>query len=176
MKNDMLKVKLNMITRGAMALALIFVFFTLFRGVTNILNAFLIPLTLYVCTINQKEKQIFTLYSAVIIFCLLFFKIQLFFIVFYCCIAFLLIKLREKKINTMLSALILTITISLSFWISIILTDNFFLTHMYDIIMRVFKGNTLAYAMMLIIEGALVGISQLYISKMFYKRILTIQE
>lgn len=141
MKKEIIKVELNMITRGAMALALIFVFFSLFKGVTNILNAFLVPLTLYLC----------------------------------CCIAFLLIKLREKKVNTLLSTLVLTITVSLSFWIAIMLTDYFFLTHMNNIIIKVLRGNIFAYAIMLIIEGALVGISQLFISRMFYKRLLTIQ-
>lgn len=124
MIKEKLKINLNMITRGAMALALIFVFFTIFKGVTNILNAFLIPLTLFLCTIDQKRKQIFTLYCAVIIFCSLFFNIQLFFIIFYCLIAFLLIKLREKKVNVILSSLILTLTISCSFWISIMLRSE----------------------------------------------------
>ena len=174
MKKDITTIKLNIITRGAMALALIFVFFSLFKGVTNILNAFLIPLTLYLSSINQNIKQILTLYFALIIFCFLFFNVQFFFIIFYCGIAFLLTKLGEGKVNIVLSALILTITISFSFWIAIMLTDHFFLTNMNDIIMKVLKENTFAYGMMLIVEGALVGVSQLFISRIFYKRISTI--
>lgn len=175
MKKEKITVKLNMITRGAMAMALIFVSFSLFKGVTNILNAFLVPMALYLCCVNQEQKQILTLYSAVIIFCFLFFNIQFFFIIFYCFMAFLLINLHEKKVNTVLSVLILTITVSLSFWIAIMLTDHFFLTNMYSIIMKVLKGNVFKYAMMLIFEGALVGVSQLFVSKMFYKRVLTIK-
>ncbi|HEY5561769.1 MAG TPA: hypothetical protein VIK72_08460 [Clostridiaceae bacterium] len=174
MKKEMIPIKLSSITRGAMAIALIFVSFSLFRGVTNILNALLVPLTLYLSSINQKKKQIFTLYSVVIIFCLIFFNMQFFFIIFYCCIAFLILKLREKNINAVLSALILTLTISFSFWIGIMLTDYFFLTNMNDVILKVLRGNFFAYGMMLIIEGALVAVSQLFISRMFYKRLLSI--
>jgi len=175
-RKEMITIKLNMITRGAMAMALIFISFSLFKGVTNILNAFLVPMALYLCSINQKKKQIFTLYSAVIIVCFLFFNVQFFFIIFYCCIAFILIELRKKNINTLLSALILTLTISFSFWIAIMLTDHFFLTHMNNIIMKVLKGNVLKYIITLIIEGALVGVSQLLVSRLFYKRLLSIQK
>jgi len=167
----MIKIKLKMITRGAMAIALIFVSFTLFKGVTNILNAFLVPLTLYLCTINQKKMQVFSLYFAVVILCSIFFNMQIFFIVFYCCIAFLLLKLREKNINTILSALALTITISFCFWIGIMLTDLIFLTQMNYIIMDALKGKIYIYGMTIIIEGALVGVGQLFISKMVVKRI-----
>jgi len=170
----MITIKLNMITRGAMTMALIFISFLLFKGVTNILNAFIVPLVLYLCCINQKEKQIFTLYLAVIIFVVLFFKIQLFFIIFYCCIAFILTQLRKKNINTLLSTLTLTLAISFSFWIGIMLTDYFFLTRMNEIIINVMKGNIFKYSIMLIIEGALVGVSQLFVSRMFYKRLSSI--
>ena len=170
MKKELPSTKLTMITRGAIAMALIFVFFSIFKGPTNIFNALLIPITLYLSSINQKKKEIFTLYSAVIIFCLLFFNIQIFFIIFYCFISFLLIIIRENNVSTVLSALILTFAVSLSFLIAMYLTDWFLLTDMIGIIMKVLKGNVFVYGIMLIIEGAFVGISQLFISKMLYKR------
>ncbi|MBU3113249.1 hypothetical protein [Clostridium lacusfryxellense] len=176
MRKEMITINLNIITRGAMAMALIFISFSLFKGVTNILNAFIVPLVLYLCLINQKKKQIFTLYLAVIVFCIIFFNIQFFFIIFYCAVAFILTQLRQKKVNTILSTLTLTIAISFSFWIGIMLTDYFFLTHMNEIIMKVMKGNILKYGIMLIIEGALVGVSQLFVSSIFYKRLITIQK
>lgn len=172
----MITIKLNMITRGAMSMALIFISFLLFKGVTNILNAFIVPLVLYLCCINQKEKEIFIVYLAVILFVVLFFKIQLFFIIFYCAIAFILTQLRKRSINTLFSAIVLTIAISFSFWIGIMLTDYFFLTHMNEIIMKIMKGNIFKYSIMLIIEGALVGALQLSVSRLFYKRLITIEQ
>jgi purine-cytosine permease-like protein len=83
--------------------------------------------------------------------------------------------LSKKNISTVLSALILTITVSFSFWIAIMLTDHFFLTHMNEIIMNVLKGNIVKYGIMLVVEGALVGVSQLLVSRLFYKRLLSIQ-
>ncbi|WP_291632854.1 hypothetical protein [Clostridium sp.] len=43
---------------------------------------------------------------------------------------------------------------------------------MNNIVMKVLNGNIFAYAIMLIIEGALVGVTQLFVSRMFYKRLL----
>ena len=171
MKKELFSSKTSMITQGAIGIALIFVYFSLFKGPTNIINALLIPITLFLISIKQRKKDIFVLYAAVFIFCLLFFNLQCFFIIFYCCISFLLIIIREKKIGTALSALILTIAVTLSFFIAMFLTDHFLGTQMIKIIMAVLKGNTFVYGIMLIIEGALVGISQLFISKMLYKRV-----
>jgi len=47
---------------------------------------------------------------------------------------------------------------------------------MIGIIMGVLKGNIFVYGVMLIIEGALVGISQLFISKVLYKRVSRIYD
>ena len=176
MKKELFSSKASMITQGAIGIALIFVYFSLFKGPTNIINALLIPITLFLISIKQKKKDIFILYSAVFIFCLLFFNLQSFFIIFYCCISFLLIKIREKKVGIALAALILTIAVSFSFLIAMFLTDYFLGTQMIGIIMGVLKGNFFVYGIMLIFEGALVGISQLFISKMLYKRVSRIYD
>jgi hypothetical protein len=171
---ELIAIDIKTITRGALAIALICVYFTVFKGVTNIFNALLVPLTLYLSTVNQTKKGMFTIYGVLILFCFLFFKVQFIFTLFYCGIAFLLTLLQKKHVSTPLSALILTVTISTSFWISIVLTDYFFLTHMGDIMLKVFHGNYIVFLAVLLFEGALVGISQLFLAKLFYKRLINI--
>jgi len=171
MKKKLFFIKTNIITRGALAIALIFVYFSLFKGVTNIINAFLVPLTLCVFTMKSKKKEIFIVYLAAILFSLLLFPIQSFFIVFYCGIAFLLLQIHKKNVCNALAILLLTITVSLSFWIAILLTDRVFLMNINGIMMQIFKGNIFAYTFILVFEGAIVGTGQLFLSKSFYKRI-----
>lgn len=159
------------ITQGALAISLIYIFFIIFKGPTNIINALLVPLTLYFSLMNQNIKGIIGVFSVLFLVCFLFFKVQIIFLFFYCAIALLLLILQKKKVPTFLSAVVLTGALSLSFWISIIMTDLIFLTHMSDIMLNIFKGNYLIFVMVIIFEGALVGISQLFVSKMLYKRL-----
>jgi len=62
MKKELFSSKASMITQGAIGIALIFVYFSLFKGPTNIINALLIPITLFLISIKQKKKDIFILY------------------------------------------------------------------------------------------------------------------
>lgn len=160
------------IAQGALTIALIVVFFLFFKGVTNIINAFLVPLTLFIYSINKRNSETILLYFAVFIICALFFNLQVFFIVFYCLIAVLLKILLTKKINTLLSAAILSIANAVSFWVAIRLTDYIFLTQMGNIMLKLFNDSLYTYALVLLVEGMIVGVSQLFISRAVYRRIL----
>jgi len=146
----------------------------LFKGTTNIFNALLVPLVLHLNIINQKWKEIFGIFGALFLVCFILFKVQIIFLLFYCAIALLLLLLRNKRIPTLLSVTVLTVALSLSFWIAIVITDYVFLTHMGDIMLRVFNGNYLVYMGMLFVEGALVGSCQIFVSRAFYKRLNSI--
>ncbi|MBN2852271.1 MAG: hypothetical protein JXQ23_05985, partial [Clostridia bacterium] len=130
---------------GGLSIALICIFFTLFKGVTNILNAFLVPLALYLSLLKLKKKEIFAVYFVLAIICFLFFRLQFIFVLFYCLIAYLLSVLKYKKLSFILSSLILTFAVSISFWLSIMLTDFFLFTHMGDIMLAIFNGSYVIY-------------------------------
>ncbi|MHB1154352.1 MAG: hypothetical protein ACYCWE_03490 [Eubacteriales bacterium] len=83
----------------------------------------------------------------------------------------MLLQIHEKNVRIALAILLLTMAVSLSFWIAILLTDRVFLMNINSIMMRIFKGNIFAYTGMLVFEGAIVGTGQLFLSKSFYKRI-----
>jgi hypothetical protein len=165
----------SVITRGAIAVALIFVCFSLFKGPLNILNALLVPLILYISLLNQKLKEMLTVFAVALIFCFIFFRFQLFFIIIYCLIALLLKNLQEKRIKTFISVIVLSSALTLSFWLGVMLTDLVFSTHMNEIVLKLLNGNILVYAAVLLSEGAFIGVCQLLISKSLYKRMPRLQ-
>jgi H+/Cl- antiporter ClcA len=73
--------------------------------------------------------------------------------------------LIHKNINLFLSAVILSITSTIAFWLAIMLTDYIFLTQMGRIMLELLDGNIFVYALMLTAEGILVGVSQLLLSR-----------
>ena len=163
-----ISIEVSTITKGALMLALIYIFFFLFKGVTNIFNAFLVPITLYVFSKGKNRQEKLLIYGVLITFCALFYNIQVVFVTFYCAIAYLLNSLNNnKKLNKVFTIIILSTAISLSFWVAIILTDYIFLTRINAIMMQVLKNNIIAYGIIFFIEGAVIGLILLFLSNKF---------
>jgi hypothetical protein len=164
-------IRLGTITQGALAVAMVLVFFSLFKGVTNILNAFAVPLILYAVSVGKKFREIFWVYLVALIFCAVFFNLQIIFICVYCGIAFLLDRLTRRGGHVLLSGFILSVAVTLGFWLAILCTDYLFATQMNAIMMKVYQGKIVVYIAVLYIEGALVGSGQLLLSRKIRKRI-----
>lgn len=171
MNNPYKKITAHIITHGALALTLILVFFLMFKGVTNILNALLVPIVLHTFSINKKSRDIVVLYFAAILLCALLFNLQLLFIFFYCLIASLLSLLHEKKVNPILSLFIMSVSTGILFGIAIALTDLIFLTNMGKIMIKLCRSNLYLYSLLLMGEGTLVGSCLYFISKTINKKI-----
>jgi hypothetical protein len=154
-----------------MAIALIFLFFTFFKGATNIINAFLVPLTLFLATIHTKKRDMIAVYIVLILFCLLLFPLQMVFVVFYCAIAYMLVILTVRKVRLILAVLILTIVVGCSFWLAILLTDLLLHTNMNAIMMDLLHGNVWAYILLIFFEATLVAAGQIIISRSIYNRL-----
>lgn len=169
--NKVQSLSVRSVTFGALTIALIVVFFTLFKGVTNILNAFFVPITLFSFSINRKASELLAVSVGAIVICALFFNLQLIFIAFYCIIAFILSILNRKNAGIVLSVITLTIVVTLFFWIAIILTDSLFKTRMSEIMLKLMNGNRVNYIMLLTFEGTVVGISQLFASRLILRKL-----
>ncbi len=172
MKTDakVLPVSVRSITFGALTIALIVVFFTIFKGVTNILNAFFVPMILFSFSINRKAIELLAVFAASIATCALFFNLQLIFIVFYCIIALLLSIVNRRKIGFVVSAIILSAGVAFFFWSAIGLTDFLFKTRMSELMLEMLNGKKLFYLLLLTFEGTLVGIALLLASKFVLKK------
>lgn len=163
--------KLNNLTRSALSLSIIFVCFLIFKGPTNILNALFIPLTIVIFTYSNNNKESMIFYLATILFCLLFFNIQIFFIIMYCIIANSLIFFLKNNIKAFLVFPILTLIIALCFWLGIFLTDAIFHMQINHIMMKILNNNLIYYLSMIIIESGIVSFLLYSSSKFFIKRI-----
>ncbi len=163
--------RIEAITRGAVTIALVCIFFTVFKGVTNIFNALLIPLILYGNLMNLKREERYAILGALLCVCAILFKIQIIFTIFYCIIALLLLFIDREKWSFPRGAALLSLGLSLSFWIAIEATDALFLTCMGDIMRYALNGNQFAYAGLLVFEGAFVGIGLLFAMKILQKRL-----
>ncbi len=151
--------------RCALFVALIMVFFTIFRGFSNLLNAFLVPMTLYMGLKGANKGQSLTLFSAVVIAGLLLFSVQVFLILLYFAMALLLRELLKKETSSFMSGLVLTFLAAAGMFVAIRLTDMFFLTRMHTIYMAMLKGNMLYYALVLLVEGLMVGFGLVFGAK-----------
>lgn len=162
---------LKMLARGAIAVGLILVFFTLFKGATNILNALFVPLTLFITTINCKKKDLFIIFAALMIMCIALFNMQIIFMSFYFILALILIKFDKLNLRSFLHIIILATIICIGFYISIRLTDLIFLTKIYEIMIRVLKGNLALYFSILFIESLLVSLGLFFILRLIKRKI-----
>jgi len=153
--------KTKTITRAAMALTLIFICFSIFKGTTNILNALFIPLILYFGLFQLSSREFIAVTIATILFCFIFFKVQIIFVLAYCSIALLLIWLNNKSYGWLLAAALLTVAISVSFFIALTMTDFIFGTQINTLLIRMLGGNIIAYCLLLLCEGLLISLIQI---------------
>ncbi|MDW7668516.1 MAG: hypothetical protein SCJ93_06805 [Bacillota bacterium] len=141
-----------------MIIALAFISFTIFKGVTNILNAFFIPFLIFAFLKNNDYKEILFVYFALILSTLILYGIQSFFIIGYCMIAFLIHIQKKKKISDIKAIVLNAFFISFIFWMGIILTDTLFSTNINQIMLRISQNNILKYIFILIVEGLIISL------------------
>jgi len=151
-------IKTKTITKGGMIIALAFISFAIFKGVTNILNAFFIPFLIFAFLKDNDYKEILLVYFALIISTFILYRIQSFFIIGYCMIAFSIHIQKKKKIPNIKSIFSNTFLISFIFWIGIILTDTLFSTNINQIMLKLTDRNILKYIFILIIEGLIISL------------------
>lgn len=164
--------KTKTITRAAMALTLIFICFSIFKGPTNILNALFIPLILYFGLFKLSSREFIAVTIATMLFCFIFFKVQIIFVLAYCGIALLLIWLNKKSYGWLLAFALLTVAISFSFFIALTMTDFIFGTQINILLIRMLGGNIITYCLLLLCEGLLISLIQIFTIRKFGSRMM----
>lgn len=164
--------KTKTITRAAMSLTLIFICFSIFKGTTNILNALFIPLILYFSLFQLSSREFIAVTIAAILFCFIFFKVQIIFVLAYCSLALLLVWLNNKSCGWLLAVALLTVAISVSFFMALIMTDFIFGTQINFMLIRMLGGNIIAYCLLLLCEGLLISLIQIFAIRKFSSRMM----
>lgn len=162
--------KLNYLVYNILSMTLVYILFLLFKGPTNIVNALFVPLTLFVFSYKNTLKERLIFYAAVVLFSALFFSVQVFFVLVYCFIAAILSFIEEKKIRKILAFFLLTTSVSLCFYVGLVLTDLFFRTHINAIMMKILDNQLLVYFSIILLEAGVVSIFLIGLSTMFVRR------
>lgn len=162
------------LVKRALTVALIMVFFTVFRGFANLLNAFLVPMALYMGLKGANRVQSLTLSGATLICGLLFFSVQVFFILLYSVMAWQLRQLMKRGASVTRSGVTLSGLAAIGFYAAIRLTDMVFLTRMHTLYMGLLNGNWFLYALMLLAEGLIVGFGLAFGAAAIERRIRTV--
>lgn len=106
------------------------------------------------------------------LFCFIFFKVQIIFVLAYCIIALLLMGLNKKSFGWLLSVALLTVAISVSFFMALIMTDFIFGTQINILLIRMLGGNLIAYSLLLLCEGLLISLIQIFAIRKFSSRMM----
>lgn len=151
--------RINNLTLAALSLALVFVFFMLFKGVTNILNSVFVPLVFYINISRFKWKEYIALVTAVLILTFLFFFQQIFFVLFYALLGWVLYKLFKRKKGFLLNTTILTIVNFIGFIIIINITDLILGTAITKALLSISGGTQLGLLIVFFLEALFVALS-----------------
>lgn len=147
------------------------VFFTIFKGTTNILNAVLVPLILYVYMSIEQGKAAYIMLSALLLICLIFFKQQIIFVFFYIIVSRLLILFAKHKVHAVKKVVILTMISFICLNIAIKLTDYIFMSNIERILIRLTQNNYAIYLSIIFIEGLIVATGLVLTTYFFDKRL-----
>ncbi len=152
----------------SLTVALAMVYVSIFRGPANLLNAFLVPITLFAARMHMKTGEGVLMYSVLMSFCLLFYPIQLFFMGLYCLMAELLCRFYRQKA---LAVGLLSLVSGLGFFVAVRLTDLVFLTPMHTLFLGVFGGNWVPYIALFVAEGLFAGSTLVFSARFLHNRL-----
>ena len=129
-----------MLATAAMILSISLVSFSLFRGATNILNAFLVPLVLAIGSLRLNWKSYGAVLLALAGLTAILFPVQIVFVILYGALAGLIRTLLQHRF-IIVAILIHAAAVSIGFWLAILLTDLIFLTRMQAILLQMLGHN-----------------------------------
>jgi len=149
--------KSKKIVLGALCLGICVLSLFLFRGVTNVLNAVVIPLSLGVFTSTMYFKEKISVYIALTIFVFVLFPLQIIFLLFYFLISLLLIYIGLWNLGFLKGFLLLSFSLTLFFTAAVFLTDLIFGSKIVQITMGLMGGNIWIYLLSVAIQAIIVS-------------------
>lgn len=131
----------------------------------------MIPSMLYFLLKDESYKEIIQMMLITIVFTVLFFRLQLFFIPLYCFMTLMNIYYKRQQIHVYFSLVVMTLIFTFGFWVGIKLTDFIFLTQIMSITQRMMGNNQLYYWIFLISQGFIIALSQIIITRKIESRV-----
>ena len=147
------------LTYAAISISLIFMSFILFRGAANIVNSIIVPVVFYINYTKFNLKEYLLLILAVFILSFLFFFQQLFFIIFYAVLGWLLYYTLKRKLGFIVNTIIISIAFLIGFVSTISLTDLIIGTALRKALLTVGGGSQLGLILVFIMISIVVGLT-----------------
>ena len=163
--NKTVSIEATTVIHWALVFILVTAFYLLFKGVTNVFNAFFVPLTFFFFAKGQKLEDTILVYGGLFLFIAIFFRLQIFFTLLYFGIAILLTHIPSDKYLSLKSTFLVSVAAGFGLWLAIIFTDDFFLTQVNQTTLAVLNESNFAYVILLWVEGFLISIGLIYFSE-----------
>lgn len=155
--------KIKNLSHTAFSLALIFISFMLFRGSTNIVNAVVVPTILYLNYIKFSWKEYLTLILMTLVFSILFFFQQIFFIFLYALLGIVMAKLFHGDYKKIFKIIFLTKIFAIGFFVTLNLTDLILGTALQPMLLSMMGGKILYLILFYLLNSLLVSFSLNYL-------------
>lgn len=164
--------KIKNLTHTAISLALIFISFLIFRGSSNIINAVTVPLILYLNYKKFSLKEYVTLVLMTLIFSLLFFFQQLFFIILYALLGIFLSKLFKSNYSFFFRMVSLTFVFFIGFFGTLNITDFILGTALQQMLLSLMGGNIFFLILFYLFNSIIISLALNFITPRIEKKLI----
>lgn len=164
--------KIKNLTHTAISLALIFISFLIFRGSSNIINAVTVPLILYLNYKKFSLKEYVTLILMTLIFSLLFFFQQLFFIILYALLGIFLSKLFKSNYSFFFRMVSLTFVFFIGFFGTLNITDFILGTALQQMLLSLMGGNIFFLILFYLFNSIIISLALNFITPRIEKKLI----
>lgn len=175
-RNHSKSIKIYNLTYNAMAISLSVVFLMLFKGTTSILSAIGIPIALAVMLKAYQLRDLLSI-VALLLITITFFTTQLFFVLGYFVMAWML---RALLIDPSTASLLKTPLIGFGLYLmttvatlyaGLRLTEAIFAVPLHQMMLRLSQGHSLIYFSILFAEALIIAVTHFAVLKMVMKRL-----
>lgn len=157
------KLEIKNLSHTAFSLALIFISFMLFRGSTNIVNAVVVPTIMYLNYIRFSWKEYLSLIIMTLVFSILFFFQQIFFVFLYAFLGLVMVKLFSGNYKRHFKIIFFTKVFAIGFFITLNLTDFILGTTLQPTLLAMMGGKISFLILFYLINALLISISLNYL-------------
>jgi hypothetical protein len=168
-KADNTAISVNSVTEGAVIIALIFVSFSFFRGVTNLINAITVPILIYIYIRRHRARETAGLCTGVFFICLIFFRFQIVFVMIYMIFALAMHMISKKDRNKLISFAAFYVVVFACLLFCVPLTDLLLGTSLYEALTGMSGGSSLSYIFLMLVQSIVIS-SMLLAGMVFLKR------
>jgi hypothetical protein len=154
-KNNSISV--NSVTEGALMIALVFVSFSLFTGVTNLINAVTVPILIYIYIRRHRTKEIAALCSGIFFICLIFFRFQVVFVMIYMIFALALNMISKKSRKKLISFTTFHAVVFTGLLFCVPVTDLLLGTSLYNALTGMSGGSSLSYIVLMFVQSIVIS-------------------